>query len=56
MDHHFAEQGTRYNQTSNAEYEEPCKLKAVGLADAPIGNQTVGYGEFKEKLQRSEIG
>ena len=43
-------------QTSNAEYEELCRLDVLGLEDTPEHDQSVVFSEFKEQLTRSPEG
>ena len=43
-------------QTSQADYEELCRLDILGLKDSPEHDQQVVHAEFKEQLQRSPEG
>ena len=43
-------------QTSQADYEELCRLDVLGLRDAPEHDQSVVFDEFKEHLTRSSKG
>ena len=43
-------------QTSQAKYEELCKLDVLGLRDPRDQSQAVVFDEFKERLTRSPLG
>lgn len=43
-------------QTSQADYEELCRLDVLGLKDRPANDQGTVYDEFKEQLTRDEAG
>ena len=43
-------------QTSVINYEELCKLDALGLEDKPSGDHEAVYEEFKEQLTMSREG
>jgi hypothetical protein len=43
-------------QTSQADYEELCRLDVLGLEDRPTNIPSVIYDEFKEQLTRDETG
>ena len=43
-------------QTAQVDYEELCKLDALGLADHPASDQGQVFEDFKEQLQRSQDG
>ncbi|KAK3727323.1 hypothetical protein QZH41_006278 [Actinostola sp. cb2023] len=42
--------------TSQADYEELCRMDVLGLADTPSNNQDTVYEEFKEQLKRDPVG
>ncbi|KAK3742407.1 hypothetical protein QZH41_020716, partial [Actinostola sp. cb2023] len=43
-------------QTSQADYEELCRMDVLGLADTPSNDQDNVYEEFKEQLKRDPVG
>ena len=43
-------------QTRQVDYEELCKLDALGFPDKPQHDQGQVYSEFREQLTRSEAG
>jgi hypothetical protein len=43
-------------QTSQADYEELCRLDVLSLEDRPTNSQSVVYDEFKEQLTLDETG
>ena len=43
-------------QASQRDYEDLCRLDALGLADAPEHDQNTVHAEFKEQLERSPEG
>ena len=45
-----------FTQTSHVDYENLCKLDALGLADSPTGDQAEVYAEFKEQLTQDAEG
>ena len=45
-----------FAQTSQADYDELCRLDVLGLADRPGDDQQTVYSEFKETLTRDPAG
>ena len=43
-------------QTASNDYEELYRMDVLGLEDAPSGDQSVVYAEFREQLRRSPDG
>jgi hypothetical protein len=41
-------------QSSQADYEELCRLDVLGLEDRPTNSQSVVYDKFKEQLTRDK--
>ena len=48
--------GLLVNQTSQADFEDLCRLDVLGLRDRPENDQGEVYTEFREQLQRSNEG
>ena len=43
-------------QTSQTDYEQLCRLDVLGLEDRPEHDQVGVYAEFREQLERNELG